>query len=282
MKEEVPLGAISVLGKGLGYVPYPSQNMEQTRLEMRLTVNRIINLSRRKNSSLSSSTDDNNINSNKVYSKLKRTYHGIVTPTTDDAVNKLASAMTQDLDGRLRNKPKTRAKRSNLTKDELNGLQWLENMINLDKLNVVQADKGGAILLVNPELLALQDGVSKSSDAFLAENFLSSLQQDFCSDLLIDTTDALKWLEKMDNNTKPNTSSFAFDFKSLYDSLSQKLVIDSLKEAMHECRPEWTQEFRNWLVDLVCISLESSVGVFNNKWYRQKGGIPTGGSLVFS
>ena len=78
VKEEVPLGAISVLGKGVGYVPYPSQNMEQTRLEMRLTVNRIINLSRRKNSSLSSSIDDNNINSNKVYSKLKRTYHGIV------------------------------------------------------------------------------------------------------------------------------------------------------------------------------------------------------------
>ena len=265
--------------------------------------------------------------------------------------------MTQDLDGRLRNKPKTRAKRSNLTKDELNGLQWLENMINLDKLNVVQADKGGAILLINPELLkkkteeklqnkdlytelphdpthelheklymkwvegktsefisedetknimgisnskkkdgsgptnhpitlphykpgrayfypsmkihkvkkedlipgieppirlitGLQDGVSKRSDVFLAENFLSSLQQDFCSDLLLDTTDALKWLEKMDNNTKPNTSSFTFDFKSLYDSLSQKFVIDSLKEAMHECRPEWTQEFRNWFVDL--------------------------------
>ena len=116
--------------------------MEQTRLEMRLMVNRIINLSRRKNSSLSSSIDDNNINSIKVYSKLKRTYHGIIPPTTDDAVNKLASAMTQDLDGRLRNKPKTRAKRSNRTKDKLNGLQWLENMINLDKLNVVQADKG--------------------------------------------------------------------------------------------------------------------------------------------
>ena len=103
--------------------------MEQTRLEMRLTINRIINLGGRKNSSLSSSIDDKNINPNKVYSKLKRTYHGIVPLTIDDAVNKLTSAMSQDLDGRLRNKPKTRAKKSNLTKEELNGLQWLENIL---------------------------------------------------------------------------------------------------------------------------------------------------------
>ena len=44
-----------------------------------------------------------------------------------------------------------------LQRTELNGLQWLENMINLDRLNVVQADKGGAILLANPELLKKTD-----------------------------------------------------------------------------------------------------------------------------
>ena len=56
-------------------------------------------------------------------------------------------------------------------------------------------------------------------------------------------------------------------------------MISALKEAAEECRPEWSTDFITWLVDLVNISLESSVGIFNGDWYKQQKGVPTGGSL---
>ena len=52
-----------------------------------------------------------------------------------------------------------------------------------------------------------------------------------------------------------------------------------MREAAEECRPDWSSDFVEWLVSLVILSLESSVGIFEGSWYKQKGGIPTGGSL---
>ena len=43
--------------------------------------------------------------------------------------------------------------KSNLSKEEQDGLKWLKEMTVKDKLSVVQADKGGAILIVTPDLL---------------------------------------------------------------------------------------------------------------------------------
>ena len=45
---------------------------------------------------------------------------------------------------------------------------------------------------------SLKDGVAKRSDVFLADRFLKSLEKDYCKDLLIDTADALRWLDKAD------------------------------------------------------------------------------------
>ena len=55
--------------------------------------------------------------------------------------------------------------------------------------------------------------------------------------------------------------------------------MDSLAEAMSECRPNWTPSFCNWILSLVELSMRSSIGVFEDSWYRQVGGVPTGGSL---
>ena len=49
-----------------------------------------------------------------------------------------------------RNKP---PKKSNLSAEELKGLKWLEKMTQDNKICVIKADKGGAILIVYPELL---------------------------------------------------------------------------------------------------------------------------------
>ena len=132
-------------------------------------------------------------------------------------------------------------------------------------------------------ITAPQDGISKRSDVYIAETYLSPLEKAFCGDLLTDSTDALRWLDEMDKtldkDLKSTLQCFTFDFKALYDSLNQELVITALREAANECRPEWSPSFTEWLIDLVKLSLESSVGTFQDCWYKQKGGIPTGGSL---
>ena len=84
---------------------------------------------------------------------------------------------------------------------------------------------------------------------------------------------------ELDESEKRILKCFTFDYKSLYDSLNQTLVIESLKEAISECRPDWSEDFCSWLISLVEMSLKCSIGVFENVWYRQKGGVPTGGSL---
>ena len=132
-------------------------------------------------------------------------------------------------------------------------------------------------------ITALQDGISKRSDVYLAENMLKDLEKDFCEHFLQDTTDALKWLDGVNLNHSPcNKKSyrcFTYDFKALYDSLSPTLVIEALTAAMIECRPDCSDEIRAWITSLVKHSLISSVGLYNDQWYRQKEGIPTGGSL---
>ena len=55
----------------------------------------------------------------------------------------------------------------------------------------------------------------------MSENYLGALEKDFCGNLLTDSTDALRWLDSMnetlDTEVKSNTNCFNFDFKALYD-----------------------------------------------------------------
>ena len=131
-------------------------------------------------------------------------------------------------------------------------------------------------------ITCLQEGVTKRSDVYIAEQWLKELQTDYCQDLVKDTTDSLIWLEEMNVKAKQsskNYSPFTFDFDSLYNSLSPSLVITALRDAMDTCRPTWSLNFKNWLLNLINLSIESAVGVFRGKFYRPKGGLPTGGSI---
>ena len=132
-------------------------------------------------------------------------------------------------------------------------------------------------------ITALQDGITKRSDVFLADKLLGDLERDFCQDLLVDTDDALLWLdstnETIDHNTKRKLRAFTFDYKSLYDSLRPELVVEALETAMIENRTEWSEDLKRWIIDLVKMSLKSAIGQFEDHFYRQKNGIPTGGSL---
>ena len=132
-------------------------------------------------------------------------------------------------------------------------------------------------------ITALQEGVTRRSDVYLADKYLKSLERDFCSDLLIDTNDALAWLENvndsLDHNIKRKLRAFTFDYKALYDCLDPELTIRTLSTAIEECREDWDPDFKQWILKLVSLSLRASVGMFNDSWYKQKRGVPTGGSL---
>ena len=321
--------------------------------------------------------------------KHQRKVYNKATPSPEQAVNDIVEDMSRDLDNKLKSNPHKHSK-FNLSQQEKSGLKWLEKMTSESKLAIVQADKGGAILIVYPELLkrkvqeklndeqlyqkldgdpthklykkifdiwvkgkeanhvtpqeakevmgvsdnlkpdksgptnrpstlshykpgrsyfypslkihkltrsqlipgveppirlitALQEGVSKRSDVFLAEKFFKQLEEDYCKDLLKDTTDALKWLDRTNSEQptsfKKTLRAFTFDFKSLYDSLDPELVKEALNDSMITCRPDWSPEFREWITQLVSLSLESSVGCFDGQWYIQRNGVPTGGSL---
>ena len=113
-------------------------------------------------------------------------------------------------------------------------------------------------------ITALQEGVTRRSDVYLADTFLRSLEREFCGDLLIDSGDALNWLDgidsSMDHNTKRRLKSFAFDYKALYDSLRPDLAMEALTVAMNECRTEWSEEFKRWILFYQCY--KDFVGIF--------------------
>ena len=374
VKEEIPPGAVAILGKGLNYIPTPKTNIREEQLDMRLVSNKILRTANNSGGNENSSTKYS------LPSKLAHKKYGPAIPAKENTVNVIVDNMVSEHNGLLQFK-KYIIRKKNITKDEEDGLNWLIKETNESRLAVVKADKGGALLIVYPELLkqkviekltnpilykklekdptaelynelfnlwvkgkkagfvttfeaekvmgvteknnkstsshfkpgisyfypmlkihklskddlkpginpparlitALQEGVSKRSDVFLADHYLKELEADFCKDLVKDTNEALVWLDNVNKNytsvDKKIMKSFTFDFKSLYDSIKPKYVKEALSYAIRTCRPKWTAQKRQWILDLVDHSLRASVGKFDNNWYLQKEGVPTGGSL---
>jgi hypothetical protein len=149
VNENVPVGAVSVLGKGLGFIPTPKPDDVSTRLDMRLLTNNITNASRAKLfPSASSQTAPY-----KIPPKLRRTIYSKSEPTWDKCVQDSVQKMTSTLDDKLRTNDNDRYKCTNLSNAEQEGLKWLQKKISENNIAIVQADKGGAILVVTPELL---------------------------------------------------------------------------------------------------------------------------------
>ena len=109
---DIPMGAISVLGKGLGFVPTPELDVMDNRLDMRLTVNRILSSS--KSNLKTDSTEDNNdsINSpdnlpeSSLFPQklLHKNYYKHL-PSEDREVNDIVNSMQTELDQLLQQKP---------------------------------------------------------------------------------------------------------------------------------------------------------------------------------
>ena len=155
---EIPPSAISLLSKGLGFVPTPEAvNVLDTRLDMRLTVNKIISSSKDKtkyksrNNSNAKATDPPQ--SPMFPSKLSRKFYGTSTPSDDKDVNDIVNSMETELDQLLQSSSPKIPKKLNLTPEEKRGLKWLQDHVDSHQIAITPADKGGSILIVDPELL---------------------------------------------------------------------------------------------------------------------------------
>ena len=381
---KIPDEAIAVLGKGLGYVPTPNHDFNELRLDARRVVN---GLSRRQaiveeisKDPSQAETTDNGENKPLLPAKLRQpTYflsrYDNPDPEVTAAINHINANINAD------SFQKGTVQSHNLSQAEKRGLSWLRRKVDAEELAICKADKGGAILLVQPNFLSekvrqkvtdpelyevladdvrpslynkmidlwkygidsnfvspeeakkvvgityegnkstasrfkygrtyfvpslkihklspedlkpgvdipvrliscLQEGVSKRSDVYVAQKYLKDLEKDYCKDLVKDTTETLVWLEKFNDKSytdKRSYTPFTVDFQALYDSLSHSLVVKALREALNLHRDDWPTKLKDWIIDLVLLSIEASVGEFMGKFYRQRKGLPTGGSLI--
>ena len=132
-------------------------------------------------------------------------------------------------------------------------------------------------------ITCLQDGVMSRNDIFIANKWLKELQEEFCSDIVQDSLEVLRWLDRIDyendSELKKKFKPFTFDFASLYDSLTPVLVKEAINYAIQRYKLHWEQNFIKWLLDIIDLSLSAGFGKFQDKWYRPKTGIPTGGNI---
>ena len=74
------------------------------------------------------------------------------------------------------------------------GIPYFYPMLKIHKLRKEELVPG-----VEPParlVTSLRDGVAKRSDVYIADKFLKGLENDFCKDLLVDTSDALRLLDR--------------------------------------------------------------------------------------
>ena len=76
----------------------------------------------------------------------------------------------------------------------------------------------------------LSRGPTNRADKYVAVNFLKGLQDDYCGDLVQDST---MFLQKLQNISLGSTAySFNLDVESLYDSIRRSDVEDALRRVM--------------------------------------------------
>ena len=174
----VPPEAIAALGKGLGFVPTPNPNIGELRLDARRVSNKITqyaNRLERENPSLrevasSEETDqdsDHSLEEPFILPKSLRDPNYFQIPL--QSTNPEFQSVLQHINLKTNSLKPTTGKRRihNLSYFEEKGFKWLKDQVANEKLCVCKADKGGAILLVPPELLSkkIEEKV-KNSDLY--------------------------------------------------------------------------------------------------------------------
>ena len=126
-------------------------------------------------------------------------------------------------------------------------------------------------------MTAQKNGPTSRIDKYLMRKILQDVQYEYCIDLVKDTTDALLRLD--DWTPVEESQPFALDVVALYDSISPELAIVALDCALRQCRPEWSDEYCDWLKELVRYTICNNKFMYRGNWYLARKGIPTGGVL---
>ncbi len=111
---------------------------------MRLITNRILQ-------SANSKTHEQNVIP-AMPSKLAHKSYTAGKPSEENAINNIVNRIAEEHNGQLQFLDK-QPRKKNISKDEKEGLQWLINEYKESNIAVVKADRGGAILIVDPTLL---------------------------------------------------------------------------------------------------------------------------------
>ena len=110
VNKEVPPGAIAILGKGLNFIPTPSENTMEEQLDMRLNTNRILNAANTK------PEHRTNVLSS-VPSRLSHKRFSAARNAEENSVNDIVNKIAEEHNGRLQFE-KIDSRKKNITKDE--------------------------------------------------------------------------------------------------------------------------------------------------------------------
>ena len=135
VNEDIPAGALALLGKELGYIPTPTRDNIDLRLDMKLVTNKILNYSNRV---LSGETGIPNISN--LPAKLRRKNYSTAKPSNEQAVNTAVDTMRRELDIKLKTAGSP-LKPTNLSFSEIKGLKWLEQRIKDGTIAITKANK---------------------------------------------------------------------------------------------------------------------------------------------
>ena len=106
----------------------------------------------------------------------------------DSTINDILKNMQAELNQKLTRQRKGIIKKT-LSKGERVGLKWCECIIEEGKLSVVEAEEGGAIHIVSPELLH-KDNLEKLENLNIYNKFEEDLTQRLHREIFV------KWVER--------------------------------------------------------------------------------------
>ena len=77
---------------------------------------------------------------------------------------------------------------------------------------------------------------------------------------------------------KNNYLIFNMDEEALYDSIKREHVNLAIRHAIEQCRKKW-EDFIEWLLGSINLSLDTAVAKYGGKWYQASVGVATGKTL---
>ena len=115
-----------------------------------------------------------------------------------------------------------------------------------------------------------------------ASPFLTTISRNFCnSEFILDTGHLLRNLHEINNNgtlRNENINLFTLDVESLYPSINPTLALEAINYAL-QLDTTTDKDTKDAIRIFVKLSFENAYITFDDKVYKSKVGIPTGGSL---